>query len=97
MTQQVNRILTENSIDGAFYWFNNNWHYHRKWEHLKELSSPFKFSDEIKSNALSQETRSFKDSDKWMERTLSLLIKLSWTEQELERRCTVLQNLKKHL
>lgn len=93
IAKKVIEVLTNQRFDGAFYWFDNNWHYHRKWDHLKKLSSPFQFSAEIRLNAAAQEHRSFEDSDRWMQRTISLLIKLSWSDQELERRCNVLKEL----
>ncbi|MEN8788757.1 MAG: DegT/DnrJ/EryC1/StrS family aminotransferase, partial [Flavobacteriaceae bacterium] len=26
--------LADAGVDGCFYWYDNNWHYHRKWQHL---------------------------------------------------------------
>ncbi|MBI4763810.1 MAG: DegT/DnrJ/EryC1/StrS family aminotransferase [Deltaproteobacteria bacterium] len=30
--------LGREGVDGAFYWYDNNWHYLRKWDHLFEIS-----------------------------------------------------------
>ena len=94
IAKKVIEVLSKNNFDGAFYWYDNNWHYHRKWNHLKKLSSPNNFSDEIRSNYATQQHISYEASDRWMQRTVSLLIKLSWTDQERERRCKVLSDLK---
>jgi hypothetical protein len=29
----------QNILAGNFYWYDNNWHYIRKWDHLKNSSS----------------------------------------------------------
>ena len=34
------RELAAAGVDGCFYWYDNNWHYHRKWDHIKQLRSP---------------------------------------------------------
>ena len=77
--------LKENGVDACFYWFDNNWHYYRKWEHLMQAKSLAKFSPEI-IDGLQKNNRSFPDSDEWMGRTISCLIKLSWTEEETQLR-----------
>ena len=83
--------LKENGIDACFYWFDNNWHYYRKWEHLMQAKSLAKFSPEI-IDALQKNYRSFPDSDQWMGRTISCLIKLSWTKEETQLRAEKMMN-----
>ncbi|MEZ4528276.1 MAG: hypothetical protein R2941_20375 [Desulfobacterales bacterium] len=31
--------LAKAGVDGCFYWYDNNWHYIRQWEHSKYLRS----------------------------------------------------------
>ncbi|MAQ76846.1 MAG: hypothetical protein CL613_11020 [Aquimarina sp.] len=50
-----------------------------------QAKSLAKFSPEI-IDALQKNNRSFPDSDQWMGRTISCLIKLSWTEEETQLR-----------
>lgn len=89
--------ITEAGIDGCFYWYDNNWHYHRKWDHLKSIKSLGPLSPEIKKVAERNRTTDFSQSDHWMGRTISCLIKLSWTEEEVnergERMKNVIQNI----
>ena len=85
------RTLAEAGVDGTFYWYDNNWHYHRRWEHLKSLKSLGNLPGEVREAAGRLNHRDFPASDQWMGRTLSLLIKLSWSPQELERRCEALR------
>ena len=75
-----------NGVDACFHYYNNNWHYIRKWEHLKEAKSLYPLSDEIITalNALSQ--KDFSQSDHYISRNISCLIKLSWSEIEAKER-----------
>jgi len=78
ITKKVNTALKEAGIDVCFYWFDNNWHYYIKWNHLKELQETgglpsYSFSD-------------FTLSDSYISRNISCLIKLGWTEEEMRYR-----------
>jgi 8-amino-3,8-dideoxy-alpha-D-manno-octulosonate transaminase len=72
----------QNGVEGCFYWYNNNWHYIKKWEHLTELKSLGGLPEEFKSRFYENLQRDFSKSDDWISRTISVLIKLSWTEEE---------------
>ena len=76
----------ENGIDACWHYYDNNWHYVRKWDHLKEAKSLFPISQEIKDalNILSDKT--FTQSDHYIGRNISCLIKLSWTTEEVKAR-----------
>ncbi|MEL4309035.1 DegT/DnrJ/EryC1/StrS family aminotransferase [Joostella sp. CR20] len=83
ITQQE---LVANEVDGCFYWFDNNWHYVKKWEHLKDLKSLGKLPEEVVNGLPDYNTQDFSQSDNWLGRTVSVLIKLSWTEEEVTNR-----------
>lgn len=85
--------LAEAGLDGVFYWYDNNWHYHRRWEHLKGLLSVSKLPLQLREQFSSRNSWGHPDSDHWMGRTLSVLIKLSWKEAELDRRAGVLRDV----
>ena len=76
----------ENGIDACWHYYDNNWHYVRKWDHLKEAKSLFPISQEIKDalNILSDKT--FTQSDHYIGRNISCLIKLSWIAEEVKAR-----------
>lgn len=84
------RNLAENlrhaGIDGSFYWYNNNWHYLRRWEHLKKLKSPSKTPQELLPNCPNYENVDLPRSDRIIGKTISLQIRISWTENELSQR-----------
>ncbi|WP_394971666.1 DegT/DnrJ/EryC1/StrS family aminotransferase [uncultured Croceitalea sp.] len=88
ITRKVHKALGENGIDTCFYWFDNNWHYYRKWEHLTNLKSLGKLPQEVKNGLPDYSKSDFSESDHWMGRTISSLIKLSWTEEEVRNRAT---------
>lgn len=90
LARRVSRDLSEAGFDGVFYWYDNNWHYHRKWEHLKTLQSLAPLPQALKEQFKSSTPESFELSDHWMGRNLSVLIKLSWDAETLEARSRIL-------
>ncbi len=85
LARKAHKALSTHGVDACFYWYDNNWHYYKKWEHLLEQKSLGKLSKEVQ-NGLQQNNRSFEASDAWMGRTISCLIKLNWTETEVNER-----------
>lgn len=86
MTRKVSSEFKSNGVDGCFHYFDNNWHYIRKWDHLKELKSLYPISQEVIKGLEYLKTKSFEKSDHFVGRNLSCLIKLSWTEKEVKDR-----------
>ncbi len=98
VARAIHKALGAAGVDAAFYWFDNLWHYHRKWDHLKQLHSLGKLPEETARAVAAYSKRDFSASDRWMERNLSLLVKLTWSEEELERRAAALREvLEQHL
>ncbi|WP_103864100.1 DegT/DnrJ/EryC1/StrS aminotransferase family protein [Aquimarina sp. I32.4] len=87
LARNAHKALGAHGVDACFYWFDNNWHYYKKWEHLLEPQSLNKLSHEIQSG-LQKNNKTFKASDVWMGRTVSCLIKLNWTEEEVTQRAS---------
>ena len=86
ITRKVIQAFKENGIDACWNYYDNNWHYIRKWDHLKDLKSLFPISEEVKEGLSYLQTKSFEQSDHFIGRNISCLIKLSWTEQEVKDR-----------
>ncbi len=91
LARKLQASLGKAGVDGVFYWYDNLWHYHRRWDHLKQLQSLGKLPEEARKALESSNDREFPASDAWMGRNLSVLVKLSWTADELERRSQVLR------
>ncbi|GAA4245212.1 DegT/DnrJ/EryC1/StrS family aminotransferase [Winogradskyella damuponensis] len=84
--QKVMAAFKENGIDACWNYYQNNWHYIRKWDHLKDLKSLFPISNEVRDGLKYLQTKTFEQSDHYISRNISCLIKLSWTEEEVNER-----------
>jgi 8-amino-3,8-dideoxy-alpha-D-manno-octulosonate transaminase len=73
-------------VDSCFYWYDNNWHYIRQWDHFKTLKSPARLPITLTEALPEYEKMQFPRSDRIMGRNISMLIKLSWTKEELTQR-----------
>ncbi|PNQ72789.1 L-glutamine--2-deoxy-scyllo-inosose aminotransferase KanB [Hanstruepera neustonica] len=85
-SRKVIQVFKENGIDACWNYYDNNWHYIRKWNHLKELKTLYPLSAEVKAGLKYLETRTFEQSDHYIGRNISCLIKLSWTEEDVIER-----------
>ncbi len=83
--------LGENGIDACFYWYDNNWHYYRKWDHLKSMRSAARLCAELAPNKPDYKNICLEESDSIMQKTISMLIKLSWTDSEINRRAEAME------
>lgn len=86
ITRKVHENLGASGVDACFYWYDNNWHYYRKWEHLTNLKSLGKLPKEVIDALPDYANADFSASDHWIGRTISCLIKLGWTEEEVHQR-----------
>lgn len=85
-TRMIAKALARAGVDGCFYWYDNLWHYIRNWDHIKKLKSPARLPIHLLSDNPGYEDIRLPESDAIMNRTLSMLIKLSWTEADLVQR-----------
>jgi len=79
----VSEEFKKNNIDACFHYYDNNWHYIRKWEHLTELKTLYPLSKEVRQGLEYLKEKKFTQSDHFIGRNISCLIKLSWTEEEV--------------
>ncbi|MBO0341142.1 MAG: DegT/DnrJ/EryC1/StrS family aminotransferase [Bacteroidota bacterium] len=86
--QKAHQTLSEAGVDGCFYWYNNNWHYYKKWEHLTEMKSLGRLPKDVQESLPDYSKADFSESDKWMSRNISCLIKLGWSEEEVTDRAS---------
>lgn len=95
--KEAAKRLKEAGIDGCFYWYDNNWHYYRKWAHFLEMETLFPIAPEIRKLVLERNTMNYPASDAWMGRNLSFLIKLSWSEDEVLERAAIMGEVLKKI
>lgn len=88
IAQKAHQALTDHGVDGCFYWYNNNWHYYKKWEHLTQMKSLGNLPKDVQESLPDYSKADFSESDQWMSRNISCLIKLGWSEEEVTERAT---------
>ena len=84
--RKVSKMFMANGLDMCFHYYDNNWHYIRKWDHLKMKKSLYPLSSEIQSGLDALKEKNFAKSDHYIGRNLSCLVKLSWSEEEVTQR-----------
>jgi 8-amino-3,8-dideoxy-alpha-D-manno-octulosonate transaminase len=85
-TRQTAGALAAAGVDGCFYWYDNNWHYLRQWHHLKKMTAAAKLPAQIFDHCPDYGQIELPRSDAIMGRTISMQIKLGWSEAELQQR-----------
>jgi 8-amino-3,8-dideoxy-alpha-D-manno-octulosonate transaminase len=90
-TRAVAEKLAENGV-GCPYWYDNNWHYYRKWHHLHNLSRSAKLAAELCDHLPDYKNMKLEQSDNIMKRTLSMQIMLSWTKEDIDTRIAAIMN-----
>ncbi len=86
LAKKAHKALGEAGVDGCFYWYDNNWHYYRKWEHLVNKKSLGKLTGEIENQLPDYTESDFSKSDHWVGRNISCLIKLGWSAETVQDR-----------
>ncbi|HTQ28862.1 MAG TPA: DegT/DnrJ/EryC1/StrS family aminotransferase [Puia sp.] len=91
-TAALLKELKEQGIAGGqFYWYEHNWHYIRKWDHLKQVSTLNPLHEDQKQALLKLQKTSFAASDQIMSRCISTSISLLWTEQQVMEKGKAIQ------
>ena len=80
----VAEMKEQGVLAGNFYWFDNNWHYINKWEHLKSSATLNHLHPDLKSSVIHHANKDFSASDQVMGRCISTLISLSWTPEQIK-------------
>lgn len=84
--RKASKGFKEAGVDVCFHYYDNNWHYVRKWDHLKDVKSLYPVSPAIQEGLKTLSDKTFTQSDHYIARNISALIKLSWTEEEVKER-----------
>ncbi|MBL7749613.1 MAG: DegT/DnrJ/EryC1/StrS family aminotransferase [Chitinophagaceae bacterium] len=82
----VAEMKAQGILPGNFYWFDNNWHYIRKWDHLKNSITLNALHPEVKAQVMQQANKDFAASDAVMSRCISTSISLLWTEEQIQEK-----------
>lgn len=85
-TREVLAGLQAAGIPAVFYWYGNNWHYFKNWHHIQQMKGPAKLPIELIADRPDYTQVKTPKSDAIMSRTLSMLINLSWTDADIQKR-----------
>jgi 8-amino-3,8-dideoxy-alpha-D-manno-octulosonate transaminase len=90
-TEEITRAVVaemkaQGILAGNFYWYDNNWHYIRKWDHLKNGTTLGSLSAEHKEKVMHHANKNFSASDAVMSRCVSTAISLVWTDEQLKEK-----------
>ena len=80
----VAEMKAQGILPGNFYWYDNNWHYIRKWDHLKNSVTLNSLHPELKARVMEQANKDFSASDDVMSRCIS--ISLLWNEEQIQEK-----------
>ncbi len=68
---------------GYAYWYDNNYHYFKNWNHIKQLKTAAKLAISFFKPPQDYSTLKVPVSDKIMSRLISIQIRITWTAEEL--------------
>lgn len=87
MTRSViAELKAQGILAGNFYWFDNNWHYIRKWDHLKNATVLYPLHKEQQTALQKLQEQDFSASDAVMSRAICSSVSLLWTEDQIKER-----------
>ena len=76
------------------YWYDNNYHYFKNWDHLKMLKTASPQGISALKPLQDYKTLQLPESDKIMSRLISIQIRITWTDSDLQ---LLSENIKKAL
>ena len=85
--------LGKAGLEGASYWYDNNWHYLRRWEHLKNLKSAARLPQHLYDSVPDYNKVDLSLSDRIMGKTVCVQIKVGWTEKDLAARVAAIRTV----
>ncbi len=91
--RQTARALTAAGVDGCFYWYDNNWHYLRQWHHLKQMQGAASLPAQTYDHCPDYAKVELPLSDGIMSRTISMQIKLSWSDTDVKMRIANIERI----
>lgn len=98
MEKAIEALKSAGIFAGNFYWYANNWHYIKKWDHLKNVQSLYALNEEQQTALKNLSNTKFEVSDAIMSRCVSTAISLTWTEEQVHAKgAQFLQVLKEAL
>ena len=82
----VTELKDQGILPGNFYWYDNNWHYIRKWDHLKNSVTLNALHPDLKKQVMHEANKKFDASDAVLSRCISTSVSLVWTKEQAEEK-----------
>ena len=93
ITRKVAKELNAKGADGCFYWYDNNWHCFKNWHHIQNLEFPMAIPQSKLDYLPDYKNLEMPQSKEIMSRTISMQVKLSWSENDLQKRCETIEQV----
>lgn len=90
LARHTSLALSAKGIGNA-YWYDNNWHYIRKWDHLKLVKTLAPLYKEHKELLPNYASADYSKSDAVMSRTVTIPISLLWSPQEIQKKSAIIK------
>ena len=81
-TRKVLKSFDKHGV-GYAYWYDNNYHYFKNWEHIKQMKTAAKLAISLFKPPQDYATLLIPQSDKIISRLISIQIRITWTEEEI--------------
>jgi len=91
--QEVVSALGKEGVPAVFYWYGNNWHYLKNWTHIHNMTSSAKLPIHLIEDRPDYTQIKTPKSDAIISRTVSMLIQLSWSEEDIQSRIKAFANV----
>ncbi|MCL4555358.1 MAG: DegT/DnrJ/EryC1/StrS family aminotransferase [Gammaproteobacteria bacterium] len=92
-TVEINQKLKDAGVDGCFYWYANNWHYIKNWPQIQNMVGSAKLPIHLNDDLPNYTQLDTSASDAVMSRSISMLIKLNWTDADINQRIEKLKQV----
>lgn len=92
LARKASLALSAKGIGNA-YWFDNNWHYIKKWDHLKLVKTLAPLYKEHKELLPNYASADYSKSDALISRTVTIPISLLWTHEEVQKKSNIIKEV----
>ena len=89
--KEIVQKFQEIGLDSWAYWYPNNWHYYKQWNHLKTLSVPAPICAMAFKHCPDYSKLHMPVSDSYISRMISIAIRLTWSDDKLNDRVRKIQ------
>ncbi|HVN57150.1 MAG TPA: DegT/DnrJ/EryC1/StrS family aminotransferase [Bacteroidales bacterium] len=83
MTRKLLKEFDKQSVSYA-YWYDNNYHYFKNWNHVKQLSTAARLPVTLSKTPQDYSILKTPASDAIMSRLISIQIRIMWTDEEMK-------------